>query len=45
MHRLLYGQSLGMGQEILKVEEAVSAVKSRFYARRGAMADRTGWCG
>ena len=35
IYRLLYGRSLGTGQEIIKVENAVPAVKSWFHGREG----------
>ena len=35
IYRLLYGRSLGMGQETLKVEDAVLAIKPWFYGREG----------
>ena len=35
IYRLLYGHQIGAGQEIVKVEDAVPAVKRWFYGREG----------
>ncbi|KAK3167771.1 hypothetical protein OEA41_004217 [Lepraria neglecta] len=35
IYRLLYGRPLSVGQEIVKVEDAVPAVKHWFYSHKG----------
>ena len=35
IHQLLYGRSLGLGQNFVKAEDAIPAVKSWFHGRKG----------